>query len=55
VSPFADEETWLVSEEKLPLLVPGAVLRVRYQRSTRDRVFPVSPIAVWDEARKDYV
>jgi hypothetical protein len=54
-APFEDEETWLVSEDKLSRLEPGALLRVRYQRSTHDRVFPCSPLRVWDEARREYV
>jgi hypothetical protein len=43
---FRDEEPWLVGEQSLRKLQPGHVIRVRYDRRTRDRVFPITPVEV---------
>ncbi len=43
---FADEEILLLHPESHEKLVPGAVIRVRFDEPRRSRVFPFSPIEV---------
>lgn len=52
---FRDEETWLIRNESLHKVQPGNVIPVRYEVGRGDRVFPISPIKVWDEQRGEFV
>jgi uncharacterized Zn finger protein (UPF0148 family) len=54
-SSFLDQETVLVRTTTVAKLEPGAVIRVRYSPQAPGRVFPVSPIKVWDVAANDFV
>ncbi len=52
---FRDEETWLIRSESLYKIQPEHVIPVRYDAARGDRVFPISPIKVWDAQRNEFV
>jgi hypothetical protein len=52
--PFRDEESWLIRNESLYKIQPGHVIPVRYDAGKGDRVFPISPIKVWDAQRGEF-
>ena len=47
---FQDEQSWLIRNESLPKVQAGNVIPVRYEARTHDRVFPISPITVLEQA-----